>query len=405
MALSPISLTPLPPQALEYECAAPAIPRTVRVLQVINSLLIGGAERSLVAQCLILRELGCHVDVCTLYHDGPFARPLRQAGVEIHNLALDPGIARFELRKKYDPRGIFGLARLVKTGRYDIVHAHLFPAGMFASFALGVLGRPPLVFSEHSVSNRRRRKLYWWLDRLVYSRYDAVIAVSPEVASSLRKWLPNVKTPVEVVPNGIHWKETAGSSAEDQKGLRQSLEIPQAAKVVLFAGRLEHPKGPDVLIRALPMVLEQDPAVRVLLAGDGPLRSACASLIQRLHLDGRATLLGARSDVPRLMELADVVVLPSRREGLPMTLLEAMAAGKAVVATSVGAMPALIDESTSGWIVDPESPRGLAKGLVEALSQEGERTSRGRNGMRVVREKYSAEKSAASLLRIYRDLI
>jgi glycosyltransferase involved in cell wall biosynthesis len=405
MAVSPISPVPLAAQPFVREDALAATTRKPKVLQVINSLLTGGAERVLVTNCLALRDLGCEVDACTLYHEGPFAAPLREAGFTIHNLALDPGIAKYQLRRKYDPRGILRLARVIKAGGYDVVHAHLFPAGMFAALALMALGRIPLVYSEHSVSNRRRKKLFWWLDRLVYSRYNAVVAVSPAVATSLKDWLPFVTSRLTVVPNAVHLREAAGLGEEQRAALRESLKIAKGEKLVLFAGRLERQKGPDVLLRALPKLLEQCPDVRVLLAGDGRMRSKCESLIQRLHLGGRATLLGDRRDIPLLMDLADLVVLPSRCEGLPMTLLEAMACGRAVVATRVAAMPELIEESRSGWIVDPENPEALARGLVEALSQERERTLRGQNGMALVREQYSAERRAATLLKIYRELM
>ncbi len=339
-----------------------------------------------------------------MFHDGALAPELRATGVPVHNLGIDPGFAQFRMSRKYDPRAITRLARLINQGGYDIVHAHVFPTSYVSAVARLVCRGPRFVLSEHSAFNRRRRgRAMRALESWVYSRYDAVVAVSPEVGEALSEWQPQVARRTLVIPNGVRIEECRGDPSAAEK-LRLELGVDQAQSVVLFVGRLEHPKGPDILISALPAVLAACPTTRVLLTGDGSMRDRCQELLVRLNLADKATLLGVRDDVPDLMALADLVVLPSRWEGLPMTLLEALGSGTPVVATNVGGVASVVDQARAGWIVPPDDPDALGRALVDALSDPTERAARGGNGQAFVAQRHTVEAGARKLLELYLEL-
>ena len=376
----------------------------MRILHVINSLLVGGAERSLVHSAKALEALDCEVEVCTIFHGGPFADEIRAAGLQVHNLGVDPGFAQFRASRKYDPRSVPRLARLINRGRYDIVHSHLFPTNYITAAARLVCRGPRFVVTEHNVFNRRRRgRIFRVLESALYSRYDAIVAVSAEVGESLAAWQPQVAPRMLVIPNAVQIEEGRSRSAAAEK-LRTALGLEQAESIVLFVGRLEHPKGPDILLSALPALFAARPRARALFVGDGSMRQQCNELLVELSLTDKATLLGARKDIRDLMALADLVVLPSRWEGLPLTLLEALAMATPVVATNVGGVANVVNQAEAGWIVPPNDTDALACALTKALSDPGSRAVRGRKGQAFVAERHAVSAGAEAHVDLYNNL-
>lgn len=374
----------------------------LRVLYVLPSLLIGGAERVVSQWAGLLQEAGHSVAVCTLYTAGPFAHRLQTQGVAVHNLNHDPGIERYQLRRKYDPRLVMGLRRVIRRGDYQIVHAHLFPALIHLAFVSYLEPRPAYLYSEHSIQNRRRQhRAIQAIDRFLYSRYRQILPVSEGVRSALCRWLPELSQKVEVVPNTVNAAEVE-AAPEEVARLRGELGIAPGERVVLYAGRLIPEKGADILLAAARRLAGPGmPPVRLLLAGEGPLRSELEAPGQRLPQKVRASFLGNREDIPLLLGLADLVALPSRWEGLPMILLEAMAAGKAILAAEVGGIPEAIRHGRNGWLVPPEDPAALAEGLDCLLSGETLRARLGEQARETYETRYSPQIALGKLLQVY----
>lgn len=376
----------------------------MRVLYVLPSLLTGGAE-SLVSQWSgLLAAAGHTVAVCTLYTGGPFAQRLAAHGVPLYNLNHDPGIEHYRLRRKYDPRLVSSLARLIRAGGYQIVHGHLFPSLLHLAFAAYLAPGPAYLYSEHSVHNRRRRhRAFKALDRFLYGRFHQVLPVSAGVRAALGEWLPELNAKMQVVPNTVNGASTP-PDPEAVAALRAKLGIHEEERVVLYAGRLVPDKGPDVLLLAAAHLSQQaQRPVRFLLAGDGPLRAGLEAQARSLSSEGpvRVTYLGMRADLPALLGLADLVALPSRWEGLPMFLLEAMAAGKAVLGSNVGGIPDGIEHDVSGWLVPPEDPAALARGLDCLLARPELRQRLGSGARRAFVERFSPEIAIQALLGVY----
>jgi len=316
---------------------------------VVDTLHLGGAEMVVRNFALAMKER--HPDVClevaVVYERGPLAEDLDRAGIPVHCLKVRkiPGIPA--LRR---------LARLLGAGKYDIVHTHLFPADyLVALLSLAPKSTQVLVHTEHNVWNRRRAlNPLAHLERCVYSRFAALVGVSQTVCESLRGWLPDLAARTRVIRNGV---EIGACPLPFNLTNRDSL---------LFVGSFRsRVKGFDVLLEAL----ASWPACPypLLVVGDGPLRSAMERQTARLGLDARVRFLGHRRDVRSLMRQAVLMVMPSRWEGLPMVLLEAMAEGCPVLATAVGGIPEVVEHGVTGWLVQPDSPSELAAQLKAVI--------------------------------------
>jgi glycosyltransferase involved in cell wall biosynthesis len=377
----------------------------LRILYVINSLLPGGAEAVVSQWATCLQQMGHTVEICTVYTKGPWGKQLEQRGITLHDLALDPGIEMYNMRRKYDLRVVWPLSRLIRQGNYHIVHVHLFPASLFTAMASLLSRGQPYTFSEHNAHNRRRRWLIFKLvDWFIYSRYAQVIAVSEEVRKALTHWLPHCIEKIQVIPNAIDPSRFRIPQVQVQP-LRQALGLNCKEHVVLYAGRMEPAKGIDVLIQAAARLNAGEVPVKFLIAGSGPLRSTLEQQAANLNLNGRVVFLGMRNDIPLLLHLADLVVLPSRWEGLPIILLEAMAAQRPVLATAVGGIPDVLEHGVSGWLVPPEDPPALAQAIGHLLQDTTLRQQLSSQAFQLLCTQYSLEAAMNKLLTIYAQLL
>jgi len=372
----------------------------IQVLHVIDSLEFGGAESALYYLASYLAATygdRCQLDVCVLYGKGYFGVRLEGEGVHVRDLAL---------RSKYDVARLPSLARTLRQRRYDIVHTHLFPANWFGALLAPLVPETVFVTTEHSVWNRRRQwNAFRMAERLVYSQYQQVVAVSRAVRQELVRWIPAVADKVVIIPNAVALFNYGPSSARfADVGPLGDGDLNSAHRnsrpIMLFVGGLRYPKGVDIFVQALPHVMAQE-SCDVWIVGDGPLRQELKRQVEVLGLDQRVRFLGFREDVFELLRIADMVVLPSRWEGLPMTLLEAMAMGKPVVATSVGGIPEVIQHGQTGWLVPPEDVNALAETLTFVLRHAELARAVGQQAREIINQHYSVEVVARQTLDFY----
>jgi glycosyltransferase involved in cell wall biosynthesis len=341
------------------------------------------------------------VDICTVYARGAYADALARDGVTVHSLDIDPDTHTSQPCPKYTPRIFFGLTKIICDGGYNVVHAHLFPSTLFVALVSTFVHTPRYFASEHSVNNRRRHHLLGRVvDRAIYQRYEHIVAVGGEVRTSLLQWLPGLACKTSIVPNAID-TTALQSTPEQVQHLRDELHISETELVVLYAGRLVPAKGPDVLVTALAQPVLATFPMRVLIAGDGPLRKDLEARLQKVGLSSRVTLLGLRTDMATLLHLADLVVMPSRWEGLPMTLLESMATRTPVLATSVGGTPEVVEHGRTAWLVPPDDPRSLGEAFAILLRDPKLREHLAAQAYTRVRNDYSIESAVSRLLEIY----
>jgi glycosyltransferase involved in cell wall biosynthesis len=277
-----------------------------------------------------------------------------------------------------DMRALWSLYRLFRTERPDIVHSRTAKARFLAPVAARLARVPTVVQTIHGFSFNneidRHKWLYVRLERLAARCCHCNVVVSEaDMEEGLRRRI-FTRAKVTMIRSGVDLRKMRGADADRVATLRAQYEIPGGG-ILTLVGRLSPPKTPEVFVDAAVRVVESHPDARLLLVGDGAKRAAVEAQIERLGLHGNVLLLGLRSDVPELVAASDVVVHSSTHEGLPKTVLEGIAAGKPVIATAVGGVPAVLVDGVSGLLVEPLDPEGLAAAMTRLLDDQamGER--------------------------------
>jgi glycosyltransferase involved in cell wall biosynthesis len=327
---------------------------------------------------------------------GPLVDRLRALGVPT---ALVPLAERL-----VNPAALWALARQFRRQRPAIVQSHGARSNVYTRLAARLAGVPVVLSTVHNslfdyeVSPARRRA-YVAAERWTSGLADRVIAVSGAVARDLvqRYGLPAGK--VVVVRNGID--ADAFRPARTPEAVRAELGLGPAARPIGVAARMTEQKGHVHLLDALPAVAARVPDVACVLIGDGPLRGALEARARALGVLERCRFTGARSDVADLVAALELVVLPSRSEGLPFALLEAMALGRPVVATAVGGCPEVVDEGRTGLLVPAGDPAALAGAIWRLLERPEEARAMGARGADRVRAEFTLARMVGGLEALY----
>jgi glycosyltransferase involved in cell wall biosynthesis len=233
---------------------------------------------------------------------------------------------------------------------------------------------------------------------------DAVVALSPSQAEELAERWHIGRAPLPVVPMGIELGPLLSADAE-RGALRRELAVPGGVPVIAFVGRLIAIKGLSTLLQSLAGLRREGIAFRLVVAGDGDRRASLEREARGAGLGSWAHFLGWRRDLPRLYADADVVALPSRREGVPVSVMEAMAAGRPVVAAHVGGVPDLVEDGRTGCLVPPGDPIALARAVRDLLADPARRRAMGDAARATARERFDVERSAGALDAFYRGLL
>ena len=365
----------------------------MKVLHVISSGGMYGAEAVILNLVHAMREAG-HESVLGIFSNS--AQPNLQfyeravsEGLEAHLIACEGQADRTV------PQAIRALAK--KTGA-DVVHAHGYKADIYVYLAMCALPTPIVSTCHNWIDSDLRVRVYGVLDRWVLRRYAAVVTVSEPVGERLLRAGVRPER-ICFLRNGIDLRPFEAAHA------RASESSTNGPLAVGFVGRLSHEKGADLFVRAAGRILKHLPQTRFLLVGDGPEQEAIKSLVRELHLGDRVALLGRCDDMPAFYASLDLLVLSSRTEGLPMTLLEGMASSLAIVATAVGAVPSVVESERTGLLIAPEDEDALAAAMSSLLADRPRRVAFGAAGHAVVAERYSAARMADEYLRVYKQVL
>lgn len=297
----------------------------MRILQVITSLRIGGAEKLISDISPILCNYGHQVDVCVFDGvDTTFKQTLTDAGIKFFSFGENCNV--------YNPLFIFRLAKLMKG--YDVVHTHNTAPQLFAALAR-IISSVALVTTEHTTSNRRRHwKWYAPIDRWMYKQYDKVICISNQAEINLVEFHPSL-TNICTIFNGVNIQRF--HQAKPINALKNSDKI-----VVAMVAGFRKQKDQDTLLRAF---AELDDRYELWLIGDGERRGELENLTSILNQQSKVRFLGIRSDVPNLLKTADIIVMSSHYEGLSLSNIEGMSSSKPFIASDVDGLR----EVTSGY--------------------------------------------------------
>lgn len=368
----------------------------MRVLHVVSGDLWAGAEVQVFTLLEFLRrQPGLEVEA-VLLHDRELARRLREVGVPL--TVVDQ--ARLD-----SWRILWRLVALLRARRPDVVHAHRYKETVLGTAAAAAAGVPAVVSTVHGLVTTEgyrglagaKMRLNDWLERRVIDmRHETVVAVSHDMA---RRLASKVRVPATIIPNGIDVRSHAsGRPPVWPAGA-------PAGPVLGTAARLVPVKGLDRLLEAMRRVAERSPQARLLVLGDGPLRASLEAQAAALGLGRRVWFPGHQADISRWLRAMDVFVLPSLAEGLPMSLLEAMAAGRPVVASRVGGIPEVVRDGVEGRLVPPGDVTALADACLAYLRDPSAREAVGACARARVAEAYTIEATGPRYVDLYRRLV
>ena len=328
-----------------------------------------GAERMILQLAIRLDKGKYNVKVLCLRKETPFMDEFVEAGVDIRSL----GMTRY-----FQLGPLAELYRFIRREKIDLVHTHLYRDAIYGRVLGKMAGTAAVVSTLHN-SYVWRSKAQLLLDRITSHWADKIVAVSDAVRRYAieNEHIPPVK--IMTIYNGI---ETLGFRIPPREvsELKRKLGFSPHELVIGSIGELTRQKGYRYLLESAPAILKEHPEVRFLIAGDGDLKTELKAQAERAGVSQKVSFLGYREDIPAVLNIFDIFVLPSLWEGLPVVLIEAMAAGKPIVASDVDGNVEVIGEKEAGIAVPPRNPGALSEAILALIRTPSRRERMGRKG-------------------------
>jgi len=315
-----------------------------------------------------------------------------------------------EIRFQDDLIALRKLYRLIRTLRPTIVHTHTAKAGMLGRLAAKLAGAPIIVHTFHghvfhSYFSRRKTLVFLWIERLLSRVTDTIITISPQQREEILAYGIGQPDKVQIIGLGIELQQFV-TCADVRGKLRQELQVAADVPLIGIVARLVPIKGHAYFLEAAQTVMAKYPTAQFVIAGDGELRGELEQQAERLNLQSNVRFLGFRRDLPEIYADLDLVVLSSLNEGLPVTLIEAMAAGKPVVAAQVGGVGDLVQSEQSGLLCPTRDSAALAEGICRVLAHSNaERVKMGEIGRASVYPRYHIETLVQNMAALYETLL
>ncbi len=329
-----------------------------KVVHIVEDMKVGGQENVIASIVRGLDPDRFQVEVWCTQAGGQVADELRRDGFPVRILHVK-GL-----------RNILHAARLrnlLREERVDIVHTHAWGGGLIGRFSACAAKTPVILGHVHGIYNYVK----WYhlrIDSVLVRWSTATICCSQ---AARRFMLTHQRVPPEkiiVIYNGVDLSPFKPLPESERTALRHKARVRPDDILIGSVGHLETHKGHEFLIRAFRRILETKPQARLLIVGDGRKRQKLEALAEELGVKHRVTFAGVRRDVPLLLSLMDIFVLPSLNEALGIALIEAMASGVPVVASEVGGIPEVVKHRETGLLVEPRSASALADAILELIS-------------------------------------
>lgn len=328
----------------------------MKILQIINNMETGGAEKLLLESLPLYNKASIQMDILVLNdRNCPFMKELRALNCcNIYTLGQ---------KSVYNPLHIFQIIPFLK--KYQIVHVHLFPAQYWVVIAkLLSFSKTKLVFTEHSTSNRRIQSSWLkYIDRFIYKKYHKIVCITPKVLEVVKNHTNVSEANLHIILNGVNVGKYKNAQALPKADFFP--EFNGDEKFIIQVSSFHGPKDQQTLIRALSLLPEN---IKLLLAGDGVTRKNCEVLVASLKLEKRVFFLGLRMDIPSLLQNVDIIVLSSRYEGLSLSSIEGMASGKPFVASDVPGLSEIV--GGFGVLFQVGNEKELAENITKLLSDK-----------------------------------
>jgi glycosyltransferase involved in cell wall biosynthesis len=366
--------------------------RRVKVLQLISSGGYYGAENMLLNLCASQEQSGCQNSLLIFYN-------VHVPNVEFYERARRRGISvrMVHCNGRADWRAVRQIEEYIHEDGVELVHTHGYKADLYGYLAAWRCHKPVVATCHNWVGGTAALGIYNHLDRMVLKKFNALAAVSDAVAHRLLAFgVPTEK--IKTITNGID--VTAFERAQPLPLLRA-----EGSTVVGVVARLDMQKGFEYLLQAARELCKMFSDLKIVIAGEGPDRSKIEDIIQQYGLQSSVVLVGQQSNMPAVYAAMDIFVLPSLNEGLPMTVLEAMAASKPVIATRVGAIPSVIKDGENGLLVAPKDSEGLRNAVASLLSDPERRQRMGDQAHAWVSQNYTSEAMALRYREMYEEVL
>lgn len=326
----------------------------MKVLRVINSLHIGGAERSIVGNVPVHIKNGYEMDVLLLNGENTFfLRELEKEKVKIITLGRSKKITNLLF--------IFKIAKIINE--YDIVHAHLFPSLYWVALAkVFKRSKTKLVFTEHNTHNKRRNLiLFKYIERYIYKQYEEIIAITPEAKKNLEQHLNRYQNIVTIY-NGVDLNKIASEKDSLPISFKEKYK---GKKILVQVASFRDQKDQDTLIKTMRLLPTN---FHVLFVGDGERITACKKLAESLGVSTKISFLGLQDNVGGVLNIADVVIMSSHWEGFGRAAIEGMAAKKPVVGTNVPGLAEIVKDA--GLLFEVGDENELARLILKLCNNE-----------------------------------
>jgi glycosyltransferase involved in cell wall biosynthesis len=362
--------------------------KRVKVLQLISSSGYYGAENMLLNLCASQEKVGCQNSLLLFYN-------VHVPNVEFYERARRRGLSvrMVHCKGRADWRAVRQIQEYIQEDGIDVIHTHGYKADLYGYLAAWRSHKPVVATCHNWVGGTAALNVYNHLDRMLLKRFSALAAVSDAVAQRLLDFgVPAGK--IKTIANGIDVR--AFESAQPRTGLEFD-----GNRIVGMVARLDLQKGFEYLLPAVRDLCSTFRGLKVVIVGEGPDRRAIESMIQHYGLQHDVVLAGQQADMPAVYAAMDLFVLPSLNEGLPMTILEAMASSRPVIATRVGAVPSVIIDGETGLLVAPRDSEGLRNAIARLLSDSDLRCRLGEQAHDWVSRNFTSEAMAAKYRQMY----
>lgn len=325
-------------------------------MQITHDLGLGGLQQVIYNICRTIDRDKFDISVLCLRTEGRLADDIKALGIPVYCVAPPKGTTDYFLFRK--------VAKLLKQHKVDVIHTHNTQPFIDGTIGALIAGTKTIIHTDHArdFPDKFRYMFAEWVMSLFSFK---VVGCTEHTANNLHKYEKISKRKLVTIDNGID--PSRFTMDIDTQAKRQELNIESAGPVIGLAVRLSEQKGIRYLIDAMPKVIEQIPDITLIVAGEGDLSEQLRVQASDLNLGKNVKFVGPRHDIPELLKLFDLYVLPSLWEGLPMVILEAMAAGCPVLATDVGGNYRAIENGVNGALVKPACSKTLAENIIKLL--------------------------------------
>ena len=350
-------------------------------MQITHDLAIGGLQQVVVNICRTIDRDLFDISVLCLRDLGEFVTDVEKLGIPV-----------FYLQQKEngtDYLSFLKVAKILRGENIEVIHTHNTQPLVDGTIA-ALLSRKvkTIVHTDHGRAFPDKKR-YMFAERVMSHFVYKVVGVSEYTSQNLIKYEKISPHRIMTITNGID-----GSRFDimiDRKRKRDKMGILNNGPVIGLGVRLTWHKGITYLLQAMPRIINAFPEITLVIAGEGPLENEIKKKAISLDVEKNVMFVGPRLDMPELLKLFDLYVLPSVSEGLPIALLEAMAAGCPVIATDVGGISTIITHGVNGSLVKPKNPTALSSEIINLLSDNEKRNMYIKNGLRIFNERFSAE--------------